>query len=114
MTTRLDTAGTGARVLPIDTLLDGRYVVREVIAAGGFGITYLAEDTPLQKACAVKEHFPRLFAVRDGSTSTVHATDSHTFAWSLERFLLEAQSLTQCHHPSVVAVTDVFRAHGIL
>ena len=52
----------GFSALPIDTLLDKRYMVKEVIAAGGFGITYVAEHVGLRKVCAIKEHFPRMFA----------------------------------------------------
>ena len=34
-------------VLPKDTLLDGAYRVTRVLGAGGFGITYEAEDVNL-------------------------------------------------------------------
>ena len=34
------------------------YVVRGVLGQGGFGITYLAEDTNLGQRVAIKEYLP--------------------------------------------------------
>jgi serine/threonine protein kinase len=44
--------------LPIGTELAGDYRIRQVLGAGGFGITYLAEETPLNRGVAIKEYFP--------------------------------------------------------
>jgi serine/threonine protein kinase/uncharacterized membrane protein len=93
------------------TRLD-RYVIDSVIAAGGFGITYLARHEALGDVCAIKEHFPRQFAVRSGTTGRVSPTDEATFRWALDRFLGEGRSLVRCKHPNVVAVKDVFEANG--
>jgi len=88
-----------------------RYRIDSVIAAGGFGITYLCHHTTLGKPYALKEHFPRQFAYRDGATMDVRPTDAETFSWTLDRFLQEGRALASCHHPNVVSVADVFEAN---
>ena len=50
--------------LPIGTELAGDYRIRQVLGAGGFGITYLAEEIPLDRGVAIKEYFPSDFAAR--------------------------------------------------
>ncbi len=44
-------------VLLPGTILD-RYKIIRVLGAGGFGITYLAEDTQLSMKVVIKEYFP--------------------------------------------------------
>ena len=88
------------------------YTIQSVIAAGGFGITYLGTHDALQRACAIKEHFPRQFAYRDSASSDVRPTDPATYGWALDRFIQEGRSLARCSHPNVVGVADVFEANG--
>jgi serine/threonine protein kinase len=57
--TKRSAAAHGFTALPQGTRLDGRYTIESVIAAGGFGITYLGRHDALAKECAIKEHFPR-------------------------------------------------------
>jgi serine/threonine protein kinase len=94
------------------TRLDDRYTIESVIAAGGFGITYLARHDGLGRTYAVKEHFPRQFAYRDEATSEVRPTDPQIFEWALDRFLREGRALAKCKHTNVVDVTDVFEDNG--
>ena len=101
----------GFTALISGTVLE-RYRIESVIAAGGFGITYLCRHATLNKLYALKEHFPRQFAYREGSTSQVRSTDGKTFSWALDRFLDEGRSLAKCAHPGVVSVTDVFEANN--
>ena len=110
--TRAASAPAGFAALPTGAVLDGRYAVDSVIAAGGFGITYLGQHRALGKLCAIKEHFPRQFAVREGHTARVIATDEATFRWALERFLDEGRALARCKHPNIVDVADIFEANG--
>ncbi len=56
----------GFSALPTGTRLSDRYAIESVIGAGGFGITYLSRHEALGKPYAIKEHFPRQFAFRDG------------------------------------------------
>ena len=105
-------APEGFSALSTGTRLSERYVVESVIGAGGFGITYLARHEALGKPYAIKEHFPRQFAYRDGVSATVRPSDAPTFRWTLDRFLQEGRSLARCRHPSIVGVADVFEAYG--
>ena len=57
--------------LPAGTRL-GEYEIETVLGAGGFGITYRAYDTNLNKVVALKEYLPRDFATRT-NTRTVDA-----------------------------------------
>jgi len=112
--TRVTSSGGsgGVASLPPGTRLDNRFTVDSVIAAGGFGITYLGHHEALRYQCAIKEHFPRQFAARNGQTGRVTATDEGTFRWALDRFLEEGRTLVRVRHPNVVGVKDIFEANG--
>ena len=102
---------------PIGTLppgfqLAGRYRVIKHLAAGGFGITYLAEHEALKKQYAIKEHFPREFAFREGSSVRPNTADRDIFGWAMKRFAEEAEKLARFRHPAIVVVADVFEANG--
>ena len=86
------------------------YVIRDVLGRGGFGITYLAEDTHLNQLVAIKEFLPVEMAVRE-SDSSIHPLSEEyqeQFQWGLERFMSEAQTLAQFKHPNIVRVFTVF------
>jgi serine/threonine protein kinase len=100
--------------LPIGYSLAG-YQLEDVLGQGGFGITYLAVDISLNNKVAIKEYYPREFAVRD-RTRTIHAAgskdDQDTFSWGLKRFLEEARILAKFDHPSIIPVRRFFEANG--
>ena len=86
------------------------YVIKDVLGRGGFGITYLAEDTHLNQLVAIKEFLPVEMAVRE-SDSSIHPLSEEyqeQFQWGLERFMSEAQTLAQFKHPNIVRVFTVF------
>ncbi len=86
------------------------YKIKNVLGQGGFGITYLAEDTNLNQSVAIKEFLPIEMAVRDQSFS-VHPVSSEygdQFKWGLDRFMSEAQTLAKFKHPNIVRVLTVF------
>lgn len=91
------------------------YRLDRVLGHGGFGITYLATDLSLDQRVAIKEYYPREFAVRD-STMTVLPTgsseDRDNFSWGLERFREEARTLARFSHPNIIAVRRLFEANG--
>ena len=97
-----------------DTLLDGSYLVARVIAAGGFGVTYEAEDVKLHTRVALKEYYPADFGERDNTMHVRPKSASHrkTFEWGRSSFLQEAQTLARLRHSSIVRVTRVLR--GVL
>ena len=103
-------------LLPVGTLLGGVYRVEGALGKpGGFGITYLAEDTRLQARVAVKEFFPRGLARRAaGRLDVVPMTpdDAPGFDHARARFLDEARLLARFHHPAIVRVRSFFEENG--
>jgi len=80
--------------LPNEALLNGCYSVEKVLGRGGFGITYLANDTKLNLPVAVKEYLPEPFASRSKDLSVEPFENKHSeFEWGLSRFISEAQIL---------------------
>lgn len=99
--------------LPPDTPLHW-YVISSVLGKGGFGITYLARDSNLDKPVAIKEFLPTQFATRDAD-KTVHpdsAEHDDLYRWGLTRFVEEARVLSRFEHPSIVRVHAVFEANN--
>ncbi|MGH8495402.1 MAG: protein kinase domain-containing protein [Gammaproteobacteria bacterium] len=91
-----------------------QFHITELLGQGGFGITYKAIDTRLQRTVAIKEYLPRHFAYR-GDDSTVlprEDDDRETFAWGLKRFIDEARALARFRHPNIVAVMQFLEANG--
>ena len=48
----------GRKFLKQNSALKGRYVIRDILGMGGFGIVYLAEDIEKNAKVAIKEYFP--------------------------------------------------------
>lgn len=90
------------------------YLVQKILGQGGFGITYLAQDTNLNQQVAIKEYLPVELAVREDHTSIHPVSGEHgeQFRWGLERFITEAQTLARFKHPNIVRVLTVFRENN--
>jgi serine/threonine protein kinase len=73
----------------------GRYRLQKKLGQGGMGTVYLAQDTTLDRAVALK--IPQLAA----GNSTAR-----------ERFLREARSAATLHHPNICPVYDVGECEG--
>ena len=56
---------------PNSTLQGGKYRIIEKLGQGGFGITYLAENTMLEGKMAIKEFFFKEYCGRDDATCHV-------------------------------------------
>ena len=100
--------------LPDGTELAGDYKIVRVLGAGGFGVTYLAEEPNLSRQVSIKEYFPSDFATR---TDTLQATPrsegcKSDYKWGLDRFVDEAQTLAKFNHSNIVKVHRVFRANN--
>ena len=93
------------------TLLGGKYRIERVLGQGGFGITYLACHTMLDKRVAIKEFFPQSFCNRDSSTSRV-VLGTLSAAELVERFRLkfikEARNISRLSHSAIVQIHDIF------
>ncbi len=90
------------------------YRIGRALGQGGFGITYEALDTNLEKTVAIKEYLPREFAVREGDSTVRPFTEDRKqmFEWGLDRFLQEARTLAKFDHPNIVRVHNVFEDNG--
>ncbi|OYT93216.1 MAG: serine/threonine protein kinase [Burkholderiales bacterium PBB3] len=95
--------------LPPDTVIGGYRIIRKV-AAGGFGLVYLALDPDGQQV-AVKEYLPSSLASRGpGELLPQVQTDKLSlYRLGLKSFFEEGRSLAQISHPSVVSVLNFFR-----
>lgn len=107
---------SAADALSAGTPLSDRYVLGKVIGSGGFGITYLAYDTVLERKVAIKEYYPKGVAVRgiDGSTieplTSMHIPD---FEAGRERFANESEILSGlCGSTDVIKMYDTFEQNG--
>lgn len=105
--------------LEIGMYLKKRYCVLKVLGIGGFGITYLAEDTDLQQNVVIKEYYPREIAGRiydqDGNMNVVpREKDSRRrFLKGKKDFLKEARRMSKLFDiPEVVKVLDWFEENG--
>ncbi len=90
------------------------YHIERILGQGGFGITYLATDTNLNRQVAIKEYLPVEMAVRQDNTSVYPVSGEHgeQFKWGLERFISEARTLARFKHPNIVRVHAVFRENN--
>lgn len=108
-------AGENARALPLGTILDGKYLLGEVIGEGGFGITYIGLDLNLHLKVAIKEYFPASFASRNTSTgadNSIHVIRGEAgnyYRKGLEDYAREVNRLAQfASLPGIVSVLNFF------
>lgn len=80
------------------------------VAAGGFGLVYLALDADGQRV-AVKEYLPSSLATRAPGEllPQVQPEKLSLYRLGLKSFFEEGRSLAQISHPSVVSVLNFFR-----
>ena len=84
------------------------YRIERILGRGGFGVTYLATDTNLDREVAIKEYFPTGLVTRDRAGKLAVASNRDQFAWGLQRFIAEGQTLARFDHPGIVRVNAVF------
>ena len=102
---------------PNTTLQGGKYRIERVLGQGGFGITYLADQSTLNRYVAIKELFigGSGQAINDRQGNMVVVTNSAnkaSFNQQLEKFKKEALRLANLNHPNLVKVHDLFEENG--
>jgi serine/threonine protein kinase len=97
--------------LPAGSMVGGYQIVKK-LAAGGFGVVYLAQDST-QRSVAIKEYLPASLAERAVGelTPRVKPEKLPLYRMGLKSFFEEGRSLAQISHPSVVSVLNFFREH---
>lgn len=105
-----------AEAMPRNTILNGKYLVGDVLGRGGFGITYIGFDLSLESRVAIKEYYPSGAAMRREGESELYWSSSYKFHSSREDaknyFLKEARKMARVENiPSVVRVRETFLAN---
>ena len=93
------------------TLQGGKYRIIEKLGQGGFGITYLAENTMLEGKVAIKEFFFKEYCERNELTCHVTVPTSNnrdTVERFKQKFIKEAKTIFRLNHPNIVRILDVF------
>ncbi|MBV9469727.1 MAG: protein kinase, partial [Abitibacteriaceae bacterium] len=93
-------AGTG--------LQGGAYLIQHVLGQGGFGITYLGHDVRLRRPVAIKEFFPTGCLRQNERVQPSRTIAPTQYETIKHRFLEEARTLAQFHHPGIVDVYTCF------
>ena len=98
------------------TLLEGgKYRIISTLGQGGFGITYLAEQTMTERQVCIKEFFPNGYYTRNGDSNAVHIS-SPEFGDNMSRFkakfIKEAKTIARLNHPNIVHIFDAFEENN--
>lgn len=99
------------------TILQGKYLVGDVLGEGGFGITYVGLDINLEMPVAIKEFYPNGFVTRESAVTTgvtvYSSVDQEIVKKWKNNFLEEARSLAKCANlPGVVGVKEFFHENN--
>ncbi|WP_051197445.1 protein kinase domain-containing protein [Butyrivibrio sp. MB2005] len=110
-------AARSPHVLKPFTILQGKYLVGNVLGEGGFGISYIGFDLNLEIRIAIKEFYPNGFVSREAdirSTVSNYTTADHSQyeKWK-DSFVREARSLAKFSDlPGIVHVRDYFQENN--
>jgi serine/threonine-protein kinase len=83
--------------------LNGKYQVLDIIASGGMGRVYRAEQQPIGRPVAIKVLHPKLFDERKEAALETFKT----------RFMIEASALARLHHNNIVTIHDYGLIDGL-
>lgn len=102
---------------PNTTLRGGKYRIERVLGQGGFGITYLAVQTSLQRQVAIKELFiggsgQAINDRRGNQVVVTNTANQQSFNQQKAKFKKEALRLANLNHPNLVKVHEFFEENG--
>ncbi len=105
---------SNSNALPIGYILNNKYKIIGKLGEGGFGITYLAEETTLHHKVAIKEFMPREHANRSQMNNSISPYTDKIGAFNhlIKRFEEEAKLLVGLKHPNIVRVWELFKANN--
>lgn len=96
-------------------LQNGKYRIEGLLGQGGFGTTYSAIQTGLNRKVAIKEFFMKELCDRDETTLTVSVPSSGSRELVDKfkaKFIKEAQMISEFKHPNIVSIYDIFEENG--
>ncbi len=96
-------------------IIGDKYVIKECLGVGGFGITYLAENLNIGTKYAIKELFPKHMVRRGEDGASVQPLYAEQDAWKkqLLSFFQEAKILGEfAEEAAIVRVHDYFKTNG--
>ena len=96
-------------------LKNGEYRIIRTLGQGGFGITYLAQQTDLYRNVVIKEFFIKDHCERDNATRRVSLGTSGSremIERFREKFVKEARNIAAFDHPNIVRVIGVFEENN--
>lgn len=103
--------------LKAETILNKKYRIEKTLGEGGFGITYLAEDTLLELPVAIKEYYPAGYVTREtASGSTVMSFSGEKrelYEEGKQKFIKEARAMGKlAGQKGIVLVRDYFEENN--
>lgn len=96
---------------PNSLLQGGKYKIEKVLGQGGFGVTYWAIQTGLNRKVAIKEFFMKDYCDRNVETSKVTVGSQgfcELIARFRQKFIKEAQMIASFKHSNIVRIIDIF------
>jgi serine/threonine protein kinase len=94
----LGMAATPQDILGIGTILDGKWVILELIGRGGMAEVYRAHQLNLKRDVAIKIVSREWLELISGDEEEIESTAA--------RFRREVQAMAQIHHPNVLQIFD--------
>ncbi len=92
-------------------LQNGKYKITRVLGQGGFGITYMAEQTMIDRVVCIKEFFVKQYCGRNEDTSQVSLgtkENEEMMRRYMAKFIKEAQTVAKLSHGNIVQIYDSF------
>jgi len=96
-------------------LQGGRYRIERLLGQGGFGITYMAIQSGLNRKVAIKEFFMKEHCNRDAETSHVSVPSlgsQELVSRFKDKFLKEAATIAAMENDHIVRIHDIFEEDG--
>ncbi len=110
----LKATGNGDNALaPGTTLGKGRLTVGKKLGSGGFGVTYIAFDSKLNRRVALKEFMPNYLAVRQGVRIVPKPNQEAAYEKAMNSFQKEARAMYELRaHSNIVHVISTFKENN--